>query len=95
MIVQPMVMTGGGPSMSTYTVVYDIYQTGTVNWEIGMASTMAMVFAAFVMLLTAIQNKLTADKEGAVESKKKRLFRFGKTLEEDEEASYVEQSTEA
>ncbi|WP_323089643.1 sugar ABC transporter permease [Allobaculum sp. JKK-2023] len=95
MIVQPMVMTGGGPSMSTYTVVYDIYQTGTVNWEIGMASTMAMVFAAFVMLLTAIQNKLTADKEGAVESPKKRLFRFGKTLEEDEEASYVEQSTEA
>ena len=25
MLVQPMVMTGGGPSNSTYTVVYDIY----------------------------------------------------------------------
>ena len=35
MLVQPMVMTGGGPSNSTYTVVYDIYETGTVNWEIG------------------------------------------------------------
>ena len=26
MIVQPMVMTGGGPSHSTYTIVYDIYE---------------------------------------------------------------------
>ena len=52
MLVQPMVMTGGGPSNSTYTVVYDIYETGTVNWEIGLASTMAIVFAFFVMILT-------------------------------------------
>ena len=35
MIVQPMIMTGGGPSNST-TLVYDIYETGTVNWEIGL-----------------------------------------------------------
>ena len=27
MLVQPMVMTGGGPSHSTYTMVYDIYET--------------------------------------------------------------------
>ena len=47
MLVQPMVMTGGGPSNSTYTVVYDIYETGTVNWEMGLASTMAIVFAVF------------------------------------------------
>lgn len=45
MVVQPMVMTGGGPSYSTYTLVYDIYQTGTVNWEIGTASAMSIVFA--------------------------------------------------
>lgn len=70
MIVQPMVMTGGGPSMSTYTVVYDIYQTGTVNWEIGLASTMAMIFAFFVMILTAIQNKVTADHEEEDSEKK-------------------------
>lgn len=63
MLVQPMVMTGGGPSHSTYTMVYDIYETGTVNWEIGLASTMAIIFAIFVMILTVIQNKLTADKE--------------------------------
>ncbi|MCI9162930.1 MAG: sugar ABC transporter permease [Lachnospiraceae bacterium] len=63
MIVQPMVMTGGGPSHSTYTMVYNIYETGTVNWEIGLASTMAIVFAIFVMALTVIQSILTRDKE--------------------------------
>lgn len=63
MLVQPMVMTGGGPSHSTYTMVYDIYETGTVNWEIGLASTMAIVFAFFVMILTVIQTIVTKDKE--------------------------------
>ncbi len=58
-----MVMTGGGPSHSTYTMVYNIYETGTVNWEIGLASTMAIVFAIFVMALTVIQSILTRDKE--------------------------------
>lgn len=74
MLVQPMVMTGGGPSHSTYTVVYDIYETGTVNWEIGLASTMAIVFAFFVMILTVIQTVLTRDKEenhGNEKAKKK------------------------
>ncbi len=63
MIVQPMVMTGGGPSNSTYTLVYDIYETGTVNWEIGIASAMAVVFTIFVVILTIIQNIVTKDKE--------------------------------
>ena len=64
MLVQPMVMTGGGPDHSTYTIVYDIYETGTVNWEMGLASTMAIVFTIFVVVLTIIQNVLTRDKEG-------------------------------
>lgn len=70
MIVQPMVMTGGGPSHSTYTMVYNIYETGTVNWEIGTASTMAIVFAIFVMILTVIQSILTRDKEDKNVNKK-------------------------
>ena len=64
MLVQPMVMTGGGPDHSTYTIVYDIYETGTVNWEMGLASTMAIVFTVFVVILTIIQNILTKDREG-------------------------------
>lgn len=70
MIVQPMVMTGGGPSHSTYTLVYDIYETGTVNWEIGLASAMAIVFTIFVVILTIIQTILTRDKEGKYANKK-------------------------
>ena len=70
MLVQPMVMTGGGPSHSTYTMVYDIYETGTVNWEIGLASTMAIIFAFFVMILTVIQTIVTRDKEGKHVNKK-------------------------
>ena len=65
------VMTGGGPSHSTYTMVYDIYETGTVTWEIGLASTMAIVFAFFVMILTVIQTILTRDKEGKKHANKK------------------------
>ncbi len=74
MLVQPMVMTGGGPSHSTYTMVYDIYETGTVNWEIGLASTMSIVFAFFVMILTVIQTIVTkerGDKRARAVKKKK------------------------
>ena len=56
-------MTGGGPDHSTYTIVYDIYETGTVNWEMGLASTMAIVFTIFVVILTIIQSVLTKDRE--------------------------------
>lgn len=73
MIVQPMVMTGGGPSHSTYTLVYDIYETGTVNWEMGLASTMAIVFVIFVVILTIVQTILTRDKEEKHDNKKTKI----------------------
>lgn len=73
MIVQPMVMTGGGPSHSTYTLVYDIYETGTVNWEMGLASTMAIVFVIFVVVLTVVQTILTRDKEEKHVNKKTKI----------------------
>lgn len=63
MIVQPMIMTGGGPSYSTYTMLYDIYETGTVNWELGLASAMAVILIIFVVILTVIQSILTRDKK--------------------------------
>lgn len=69
MIVQPMVMTGGGPAHSTYTIVYDIYETGTVNWEIGIASAMAIVFTLFVVVLTIIQTVLTSERKAKHEKK--------------------------
>ena len=71
MIVQPMIMTGGCPSNSPYTLVFDIYETGTVNWEIGLASAMAVIFVIFVIIITLIQNALTKDREAKHEKKKK------------------------
>ena len=47
-----------------------IYETGTVNWEIGLASAMAIVFTVFVVILTMIQTFLTKDKEEKHENKK-------------------------
>ena len=70
MLVQPMVMTGGGPSNSTYTVEYDINETGTVNQVIVLTYTMAIVFAFFVMILTVIQTIATRDKEDQNVNKK-------------------------
>ena len=72
MLVQPMIMTGGGPSHSTYTMVYDIYETGTVNWEIGLASTMSIVFAFFVMIQTVIQTIVTKERGNKHADKKKK-----------------------
>ena len=63
LIVQPMVMTGGGPAFSTYSLVYYIYDTGTVNWDMGYSSAMAMVFAVIVIILAGIQYKITNKKE--------------------------------
>ena len=63
LIVQPMVMTGGGPAFSTYSLVYYIYDTGTVNWDMGYASAMAIIFAILVITLAGIQNYITNKKE--------------------------------
>ena len=59
LVVQPMVMTGGGPAFSTYSMVYYIYETGTVNWDMGYASAMSIIFAILVIALAGIQNWLT------------------------------------
>ena len=63
LVVQPMVMTGGGPAFSTYSMVYYIYETGTVNWDMGYASAMSIIFAILVIALAGIQNWLTNRKE--------------------------------
>lgn len=60
LIIQPMMMTGGGPQDSTMTIVYEIYQTGFRYNKMGYASAMAFVFTVIVLVITLIQNKLTA-----------------------------------
>lgn len=59
LIIQPMMMTAGGPQNSTMTIVYEIYQTGFKYNKMGYGSAMALVFTVMVLVLTLIQNKLT------------------------------------
>lgn len=59
LLIQPMMMTAGGPQNSTITILYEIYQTGFKYNKMGYGSAMAVVFAVMVMILTLVQNKLT------------------------------------
>lgn len=74
LLVQPMVMTGGGPAFSTYSLVYYIYDTGTVNWDMGYSSAMAIVFAIIVIALAGIQYKLTNKRRINMLSNKGKIF---------------------
>lgn len=60
LIVQPMMMTQGGPQNSTMTIVYMIYQTGYKFRNVGYGSAMACVFTLMVLVITLIQQKITS-----------------------------------
>lgn len=60
LIIQPMMMTSGGPQNSTMTIVYEIYQTGFKYNKMGYASAMALIFTVMVLIITLVQNKLTS-----------------------------------
>jgi ABC-type sugar transport system permease subunit len=48
-------LTHGGPGISSTTIDYQVWQTGIVNGQYGLASAMSVVVLAFVMLLLAVQ----------------------------------------
>jgi fructooligosaccharide transport system permease protein len=60
LIIQPMMLTQGGPQNSTTTIVYQIYQTGYKFRNVGYGSAMAVVFTFMVLIVVLIQNKLTS-----------------------------------
>ena len=60
LIIQPMMMTAGGPQNATMTIVYEIYQTGFKYNQMGYGSAMALVFTIIVLTITLIQNKITS-----------------------------------
>lgn len=60
LIIQPMMLTQGGPQNSTATIVYQIYQTGYKFRNVGYGSAMAVVFTLMVLIVVLIQNKLTS-----------------------------------
>lgn len=64
LIIQPMVMTQGGPMNSTMTPVYYIYQTGFTDRMVGYASAITLMYGLIIALITIIQRKM--DKEGDI-----------------------------
>ena len=48
-------LTGGGPSKSTYVMVYAMFEKGVKQNLLGIGSAITIVFLAFVLILTLVQ----------------------------------------
>lgn len=59
LIIQPMVMTQGGPLNSTITPVYYIYRTGFTDRQLGYASAMSVIYGLAIIIFTIIQRRIT------------------------------------
>lgn len=55
-------LTSGGPTNSTNTVMYYIYYTAFKLYRLGYGNAMGVVLAIFIALLSALQFKLTEEK---------------------------------
>nr|WP_062447740.1 sugar ABC transporter permease [Thalassobacillus devorans] len=64
LLVQPMIMTQGGPLGTTKSLVYHIYETGFNYRDVGYASAMAVVFTVIVLVITIIQRVLIKEERG-------------------------------
>ena len=65
LIVQPMVMTGGGPDYSTITILQYIYEYGFRNRNVGYASAVTLVFTLFLIIVSMVIKKLFREEEAA------------------------------
>lgn len=61
---QPYVLTQGGPANATRTVVYNIYQSGFNELQMGYASAQAFLLAAIILIFAFINMRL--NKEGSM-----------------------------
>lgn len=52
---QPYILTAGGPGVATETIVLHLYRTGFQQFELGMASAIAWLLFAVIMIVTGIQ----------------------------------------
>lgn len=55
---EPYVITGGGPTNSTITIVQYIYRQAFVNFNLGYASALTVVFVAVVSVFSIVQIKI-------------------------------------
>lgn len=57
------VMTSGGPSNATTTLVYHIIQMGSGRGDVGYASALSLIFFVIVLMVTLIQRALTKEED--------------------------------
>ncbi|MDR2629822.1 MAG: sugar ABC transporter permease [Spirochaetaceae bacterium] len=57
-------MTGGGPGVSTLTLVYTVYTSAFKEFNMGYAACIALLLLFFVLILTLIQKTLLKDGGG-------------------------------
>lgn len=58
---QVYVLTNGGPSNATTTVVFQLYKAGFVNGQVGYSSAIAVIFFMLVMVISILQNKFAKE----------------------------------
>ncbi|MEQ8199186.1 MAG: sugar ABC transporter permease, partial [Clostridiaceae bacterium] len=63
LIVQPMIMTQGGPMNSTMTPIYYIFRTGFTDRMVGYSSSVALLFATLIGVITILQRKFIKEDE--------------------------------
>ena len=56
---EPYVMTQGGPSNATLSIVLYMYEQGFRWWNMGYATAIAFVLFAIILVMTLLQRKLT------------------------------------
>jgi len=54
---EPYVMTGGGPSYATYTVVMHIFSTAFQSMQFGKATALSLILFVIIMILIIIQRR--------------------------------------
>lgn len=65
LIVQPMVMTGGGPDYSTMTILQYIYEYGFRHRNVGYASAITLVFTVFLVVVSIGIKKIFREERAA------------------------------
>ena len=55
---QIYMITQGGPGTSTLVLVYHIYNTAFISWDLGYASAIAMVLFLLVLAVTLFQFRI-------------------------------------
>lgn len=63
LLIQPMMMTQGGPQNSTITIVQEIYTYGYKFRNMGYGSAMAVVFTIMILSIALIQKKFIKDED--------------------------------